>query len=307
MINNPRILVVGSINMDLLLMTKRLPKPGETMFSQDYFFNPGGKGANQVVAASLLGSSATFAGKVGNDNFADILRNTLQDYGVNTSFLSASEKNASGFAAILLEESGQNRIIVHPAANQDLTKSDIDKAFTCDYDGMIIQFEIPVDIVIYACKKAKEKGIPIAVDTGPAMDFPLEKLQGIEILSPNETEAAHMCGFELRCHEDYKKAAQILSERTCAKHIVLKLGEKGACIFTNGEINLIPAYNVKAVDATAAGDVFTAAMIVEYLKSADIAAAVQYANAAGALTVTKAGAQQSIPTGSEVARFIGSA
>jgi len=303
MSKKPNILVVGSVNMDLLLMTPRLPKPGETMFSEKYFFNPGGKGGNQVVAASLLGGNATFAGKVGNDSFADTLRQTLNDYGVNTDFLSVSQTR-SGFAAIMLEENGQNRIIVHPAANSDLSKADIDRAFEGDYDGMIVQFEIPEEIVIYACNKAKKRGIPAVVDAGPTLAFPLEKIHGIEILSPNETETAYMCGMELKSENDYKKAAQILSERSKAKYIVLKLGEKGACVYSNGEINIYPTHKVNAIDSTAAGDVFTAAMTIEYLKSGSIEAAVKYANAAGALAVTKAGAQQSIPSKQEVDSFL---
>jgi len=300
----PNILVVGSVNMDLLLMTSRLPKPGETMFSEKYFFNPGGKGGNQVVAASLLGGKSTFAGKVGNDSFADTLRKTLHENGVNTDFLSVSQTHPSGFAAIMLEENGQNRIIVHPAANSDLSKADMDQAFRRDYDGMIVQFEIPEEIVIYACNKANEKGIPAIVDAGPTLAFPLEKIHGIEILSPNETETAFMSRVELRDENDYKKAAQILAKRSGAKYVVLKLAEKGACIYSKGEIKIIPTYKVKAIDSTAAGDVFTAAMTIKYLKSGDIVEAVKYANAAGALTVTKAGAQQSIPTKEEVESFI---
>ena len=298
------ILVVGSINMDLLLLTSRLPRAGESMFSENYFFNPGGKGANQAVAASLLGCNTTFVGKVGDDNFADILQQSLNEYGVCTEFLKISPSQKTGFAVVMLEEGGQNRIIVHQAANKDLNKTDVDEAFNCDYDAVILQFEVPEEIVIYACKLAKEKRIPIVVDAGPPQDFPLEAISGADILSPNETEAAFMCGFDLNTENDYKKAAQILKERSRAKYIVLKLGEKGACLYTDGEIKLFPAHIVEAVDTTAAGDVFTAAMAVQYLKSGDIEEAIRYASIAGALTVTKTGAQQSIPRKDEVDNFM---
>ena len=298
------ILVVGSVNMDMLLMTPRLPQPGETMFSEKYFFNPGGKGANQVVAVSKLGGRGVFAGKVGNDDFAVSLRRTLEEYGVCCDFLTVSHTSPSGFAVIMLEENGQNRIIVHPAANFDITKADIEVAFKRDYMGMIIQFEISPEIAIYACQKAREKGIPIIVDAGPPPSFSLEKIQGIEILTPNETETTAICGIELHTEGDYKNAAKIMAAQSGAKYVVLKLGAKGSCLYTNGEIRLFPAYDVKAVDSTAAGDAFTAAMAVQYLETGDIEKAITYATAAGALTVTKPGAQQSIPTKAEVEAFI---
>ena len=300
----PNILVVGSINMDLLLLTSRLPQAGESMFSENYFFNPGGKGSNQAVAASLLGGNVTFAGKVGDDSFAGTLRQSLNKNKVNTDFLKVSDSQKTGFAVVMVEESGENRIIVHSAANGDMNKSDIEAAFKGDYDAVILQFEIPQETVIHASSLAKEKRIPVIVDAGPPQNFPLEEISEIDILSPNETEAAFMCGFELNTESDYKKAAQILKERSQAKHIVLKLGEKGACLYSGDDIKIFPGHKVKAVDTTAAGDVFTAAMAIQYLKSGDIEEAIRYANVAGALTVTKTGAQQSIPSKNEVDAFI---
>lgn len=292
--------------MDLLLMTPRLPLAGETMFSEDYFFNAGGKGANQAVAAARLGCAATFAGKVGNDDFGETLRRGLADYGVCTDFVATFTEKQTGFAVIILEENGQNRIIVHSSANMEITPADIDAAFRQNYDAMIIQFEIAEDIVVYACNLAKQRGVPFFVDAGPPQNFPLEKITGATVLSPNETEAAFMCGFSLENEDDYKKAAKILKQRSQAEHIVLKLGKNGACLYSadNGETKIFPSHEVKAVDTTAAGDVFTAAMTAQFLASGDIAKAIKYANVAGALTVTKAGAQQSIPQIADVAAFI---
>jgi len=270
------------------------------MISEKYVFNPGGKGANQAAAISLLGGNSIFAGKVGSDSFGSMLRQALEGYGVCTDFLTVSKENQSGFAVIMLEEKGQNRIIVHRAANLDLTKADIDEAFKHSYDAMIIQFEISEEVIIHACKLAKSKGIPFIVDAGPAQAFPLEKIYGIDILSPNETETELLCDIKLNSPEDYLKASQIMAARSGAKHVVLKLGEQGSCLYTNGKIKLFPAHKVNAIDSTAAGDVFTAALTIQYLKSGDIEKAIQYANIAGALTVTKPGALQSIPNEDEV-------
>jgi len=301
--NSVKILVVGSVNMDLLMHTKRVPLPGETMISEKYQFSPGGKGANQAVAAAKIGGDTTFVCCIGNDSFGSQLLDSLTLSGVETKYVKKSKSNQSGFAVIMLEEGGNNRIIVHLASNLDLNKNDIDCAFDENYDGMIIQFELQEDIVIYACEEARKRNIPFIVDAGPALDFPLEKIYGMEILSPNETETATLCGITPVTEDDCKKAAEILTKRTNAKNIVLKLGDKGAALYKNGELTFFLAQKITAVDVTAAGDVFTAAMTVEYLKHGDLAKAIEYANRAGALTVTKAGAQSSIPFKKEVDDF----
>ena len=292
----PKILVVGSINMDLLLLTNRMPLPGETMVSEKYQFGPGGKGANQAVACSLLGGDTTFVCKIGSDDFGEQLRQSLIDTGVGVNHVSVSEGKQSGFCVIMLEE-GNNRLIVHLASNLDLTKEDVDNAFDSGtYDGMIIQFELAEEIIIHACKRARDKGIPFIVDTGAAVNFPLEKIHGMEILSPNETETAALCGITPTTEAECLLAAEVLAERSSARHIVLKMGANGAMHYVNGVVTHYPALKVDVVDATAAGDVFTAALSVQYLQHGDIARAIQYANVAGALAVTKAGAQSSVPT-----------
>ena len=296
----PKILVVGSINMDLLLLTPRIPLPGESMLSEKYQFGPGGKGANQAVACAMLGGDTSFVCKTGDDAFGKQLRESLVAKGIDIRHVSISPGRQSGFCVILLEEGGNNRLIIHRAANLDLCKADIDAAFMEDYDGMVIQFEIAEETVIYACELARKKNIPFIADAGPALDFPLEKIPGPEILSPNETETAALCGFTPVTDSEIAKAAEILQNRSSAKHIVLKMGEKGAIHYKDGKLTHFPAMKVKAADTTAAGDVFTGALAVKYLTHGDIARATEYANIAGALTVTKAGAQESIPTAEEV-------
>lgn len=301
MTKTPKILVIGSINMDLLMLTPRMPHPGESMLSEKYQFGPGGKGSNQAVACALLGGDTTFVCKTGDDAFAGQLRQSLVEKGVGVDFMGISPGQQSGFGVIMLEDGGNNRIITHLAANLDLNKADIDRAFDSrEYDGMIIQFEIAEDMVIHACARAREKGIPIILDAGPALNFPLEKISGMEILSPNETETAALCGIVPTDEATCLAAAQILTKRAGAKHIVLKMGDKGAVHYHNDSLAHYPPMKVTAVDVTAAGDVFTAALGVQYLQHGDIARAIRYANVAGALAVTKAGAQSSIPTAVEV-------
>ena len=287
--------------MDLLMLTPRIPHPGETMLSEEYRFGPGGKGGNQAVACALLGGNTTFVCKTGDDPFGAQLRQSLIDKGVGVSFMGVSPGRQSGFAVIMLEEWGNNRIVVHSAANLDLNKGDIDRAIDGgEYDGMVVQFEIAEEMVIHACARAREKGIPVILDAGLAINFPLEKISGLEILSPNETETAALCGIVPTDEATCLAAAEILTKRAGAKHIVLKMGEKGAVHYHSGKLTRYPPMKVTAVDTTAAGDVFTAALAVQYLQHGDIARAIRYANVAGALAVTKAGAQEAIPTAGEV-------
>ncbi|MCL2363341.1 MAG: ribokinase [Defluviitaleaceae bacterium] len=305
----PRILVIGSINMDLLILTPRLPAAGETMLSDRYHFNPGGKGANQAVAAARLGAEVTFVGKVGGNAFGTQLMHGLRANGIQTDYVSTSTDHPSGFAVIVMEAGGDNRIIVHPGSNADLTPADIDRAFAHDYDAMIIQFEIPVDIAIHACQTARKRGIPFIVDAGPALDFPLEDITGAEILSPNETETHALTGIHPADEITAIKAARVLIKRSNAKHIVLKMGERGALHYTHnpsptGTATFHPAFPVTPIDVTAAGDVFTAALTVQYVTHGNIDEAIRYANAAAALSVTKPGAQQAAPTTEEVENFI---
>lgn len=298
----PKILVVGSINMDLLLLTDRMPLPGETMISEEYIFGPGGKGANQATACAKLGANTSFVCKVGNDDFGRELTANLAKNNINTDFVGISPSKKTGFCVIMLEDGGNNRLIVHLASNLDITTTDIDQALTQHYDGIIMQFEIAEDIVAYTVQKAREKNIPVIIDAGPAIPFPLHKLEGIEILSPNETETAALCGITPDSADNCLNAAKALAKDTKAKHIVLKLGEKGAFHYhpQTDTHKHYPSVKVTPVDATAAGDVFTAALAIEYLTHKDIQKGIQFANKAGALTVTKKGAGESVPTRAEV-------
>jgi ribokinase len=289
--------------MDLVLKVDKVPGGGETVLGESYAYIPGGKGANQGVAAARLGADVTFVGRVGEDANGKVLKGNLQKEGINAEFVIESQEGSTGIATILLEETGQNRIIVIPGANMNMTKEDLHTAFEHTYDAVIVQLEIPDEIVIEACRLSKEKNIPVILDAGPAKSFPLEDLEGLEIVSPNESEAFALTGVEVNSIESAEKAAIVLKERSNAKTIVLKMGSLGAYLYEDGEGEFFPAHKVKAVDTTAAGDAFTAALTVRYMTSRDIKDAIRFANVAGAITVTRMGAQPSLPKVNEVEKF----
>lgn len=297
------ILVVGSTNMDLLLRTSRMPMVGETFIGRDYSYIPGGKGANQAVAAALLGANVDFVGKVGADTHGLRLKELLEKRAISTKYFTVDKTSQTGLAVVMLEGSGQNRIVLFPGANMQIQKEEIQNAFEKDYDAVVVQFEVPWEIVIETCRLAKQKRIPVVVDAGVAQGFPLEEIRGIDILSPNETEAFAMSGIEIDSVEKAKEAANILKQRSGARIVVLKMGKKGAMLVSDEISELYPVPEVEVIDTTAAGDAFTAAMTVEYINSGDIQRAIRFANIVGTITVTRLGAQPSLPSLSEVEEF----
>jgi ribokinase len=185
-----------------------------------------------------------------------------------------------------------------------ITKQDVQKAFEHNYDAVIVQFEVPEEIVVETCRLGKEKGIPVILDAGPANKFPLEQLEGLEIISPNESEAFALTGIELNSKEDAEKVAIALKKKSKAKIVVLKMGEHGSYLYEDNKGEFFLSHKVKAVDTTAAGDAFTAALAVKYIAEGDIREAVRFANVVGAITVTKIGAQPSLPYLEEVKNFV---
>ena len=299
-----KILVIGSINMDLVMSVERSPEAGETVVGRDYSYIPGGKGANQAVAAAKLGGEVTFCGRVGNDANGEILLTNLQNNNINTAFITRDHGNQTGLAAIPVEADGQNRIIIFAGANGCVSKEDVDKAMEQSYDAVMMQLEIPLDTVTHGFQRAKEKGIPVVLDAGPAMKINLKQFRGIHVISPNESETAALTGIEVNNMDSALKAAKYLSQETEAAYVVIKLGEKGALLYENGNYEILPAYQVKAVDTTAAGDSFTAALTLKMIEYGDIKKAIKYAHAVGALCVSKKGAQPSLPTSEEVSAFL---
>lgn len=303
----PNVLIISSANMDFVLPISCLPARGQTvMESGAYRYVPGGKGANSAVAVARLGGNCTFCAKLGLDDNGDALAALYEREGIDCRALCRSDNTPTGLAAIMVESDGANRIVVYPGANLTLTERDVDHALDTQPDAVYLQLEISKEAVLYAAKSAAARGIPVFVDAGPAdKTFPLEQLPPLVLFSPNETEAEIFTGIYPDSEENCLACARALTERVKATYIVLKLGGRGAYLYDTekkaGEI--IPALPVKAVDTTAAGDAFTAALTLRYLQTGDMTASVRYANAVGALTVSRPGASSSIPTKTEVEEF----
>lgn len=300
-----RILVVSSANIDFVQKVVRIPEAGETVIeSLGYSYVPGGKGANSALAFARLGGDTVFCTKLGKDDNAKKLRKLYEAEGIDTRYICEDFENPTGLASIIVEESGANRIIVYPGANTSLDENDVEEAFNSYPDGVFMQLEIPDEAVFSAARFAREKGIPFFVDAGPAReDFPLEKLAGVTIISPNETECRILTGIEPDSVQNCLKACIRLASITEAKYVVLKLGSRGSFVYDGKYYNIIPSHKVKVEDTTAAGDVFTAALSYAYLQKGDILEAARFATLAAAICVSRAGASTSIPTLKEVKAF----
>ena len=302
-----RILVVSSSNMDLVVNTPRMPQAGESAVVVDnvYDYVPGGKGANAALTFARLGADSVFCARLGDDTNGNMLKNFYDENKIDTRFISFDKEEKTGLAVIIVEGNGNNRIIVYPGANFSLSSSDVEEAFTCYPDALFLQLEIPSETVVKATRFAKVQNIPVFIDAGPAYkDFPLEELENVEIFSPNEVETQILTGIYPTTPEICMKACTVLLSKVKAKHIVLKLGARGAFLYDGRYYKMLAPYDVDVVDTTAAGDAFSAAMTLEYINSKDIKRACTYANIIGSMTVSKAGASTSIPTAEEVRKFM---
>ncbi|MFA5646368.1 MAG: ribokinase [Candidatus Ratteibacteria bacterium] len=302
-----KILTIGSLNMDTLFITERLPKIGETVLSRSYSMNPGGKGANQAVAVSKLGAESLLAGRVGDDALGKRLLQKLKKEKVNVHHVLKDEEYPTGTAFITVDEKGNNTIVVSAGANMKCSIEDINNIeyLFQKVDMVLLQFEIPLKTILHILLLAEKYQVPVILDPAPAHKFPLNMLNRVYILSPNETETQSLIGIKVSSLETARKAAKIFIEKG-VKNLVMKLGQHGALISSQGipHCEHIKGIKVKAIDSTAAGDVFIGAMAVAYLRTGNLSQAVKYANYAGAFTVTKIGAQPSIPSKKELEAFI---
>jgi ribokinase len=303
----PRIVVVGSLNMDLVARVPRLPRPGETVHGSEFRQVPGGKGANQAVAAALLGAEVSLIGRVGDDAFGQQLIAALARRGVRTELVQVTPKCASGVALIGVEDSGQNAITVIGGANERLTPEDVhaNEAAIRGADALLVQLEVPSETVAAAIAIAKEHGVLTILDPAPApaRDLPAE-LYGVDVLSPNQSEAEALTGVALSSLANEARAARILQERG-AKQVVLKLGDRGAMAVERGQTpQRIAASKVEVVDTTAAGDAFTAALAVGLVEKMSLQEATQFACVAGSLATTRLGAQDAMPSREEVEALV---
>ena len=298
-----KILIIGSANMDLSMNMYKIPAPGETLIDDGgVAYIPGGKGANSAVALARLGGDCVFSAKVGADLHGQKLYQYYKEAGIDTSYLKVDKESSTGLAVVMREGDGTNRIVVYPGANGNLTVDNVNEAFDCNPDAVYIGFEIPFSVVLAAAKIASSRAIPVFVDAAPAnKDYPLEKLPEIEIFSPNEIETLEYTDILPAGADSSLRAALALYKRVKCKYIVIKQGARGCFVYDGKHYFILPAMRAgDTVDTTAAGDAFTAAMTLEYLKTGDIKRAAKYGIAAGALTVTKQGASSSIPAEQEV-------
>ncbi|NIA14238.1 MAG: ribokinase [Nitrospiraceae bacterium] len=291
----PAILVVGSANIDLVTGVPRCPKPGESLIGTTFETIPGGKGANQAVGAACLGAPTFFAGCVGADAFGDMQRQALSDAEVDVTYLKTHPSEPTGTAVIFVAEDGQNSIVVIPSANFGILPADVDgmdAAFE-QADVVLLQLEIPLETVDAVLDKARAAGVLSILDAGPAQEVPEELVRKADVVSPNETEAEAMTGIRVDTLEDAQHAAQALRGMG-AGAVVLKLGSKGA-YYLGDEAFQVPAFKIDPVDTVAAGDAFTAALGCAWpvLPPRE---AIRFANAAGGLAATVAGAQPSMPS-----------
>lgn len=301
----PRIVVIGSINMDIVIDSERMPREGETVIGSDLRFFPGGKGANQAVAAARLGAETFMVGRVGNDSFGESLRAGLIREGINCDHVITDHTAASGTALIVINPRGNNSILVAPGSSQNVSPADVDSATDLirRADAVLMQFEIPLETVAYAAEQGQTHSVLTLIDAGPAKSCPPELLTKADIVSPNETEAEALVGIPITNLPSAEKAATRLVQMG-VKTVVLKLGDKGCLVAREGYRGHCPAFRVSPVDTTAAGDAFTAALGVEMAKGEPLERAVRFANAAGALSTLKPGAQPSMPTRQEVLNFL---
>ncbi len=293
---------MGSINMDIILSAERLPDVGENVLGTDYSYAFGGKGANQATGLSRLGANVKMIGKVADDVNGNRLIENLCRHCIDVSGVSKNG-SSTGLAAILIDKNGRNRIIVYECANAEIAPEEAKEHISDELDMLLVQFETKEEAVIGCVNAAINKGIMTVVDCGPAKNFCLEKMQGITIITPNENETEALTGIFPSDDESALRASQVLFERCKPQYVVLKLGERGCSVYNGEEIRFLPSYPTTVKDTTAAGDSFTAALSLEYKRSGDIYAAADMGNKAGAIAVSRVGAEFSMPTAEEILNF----
>ena len=297
-----RVLVVSSANMDISMPIRALPKEGETLLCDGgIVYSPGGKGANSAVTFASLGAETVLCARIGRDSHGETLYDYYKEMGIDVSHLIIDKEHATGAAVILVDTKGENRILCYPGANRYLSGNDVEDGFLCCPDALYLQMEIGQDAILSAAGYAYRHEIPIFLDAGPArVDFPFESLPPVTVFSPNETETEIYTGITLTGTDSMLAASMELFRRIRAEYIVIKLGDRGAFVCNGRHFKFITAFPVRAVDTTAAGDAFTAAMTLRFLENGgDINDAVRYGCAAGAITVSRAGAAYSVPKSRE--------
>lgn len=296
-----RIFVIGSSNTDMVVKTAQLPKPGQTVLGGDFFMNPGGKGANQAVAAARLGGKVSLVANLGTDIFGDEALAHFRQEHIDCTYISRDSQRPSGVALISVDDQAENHIVVAPGANGGLSVDLADKALAEVHAGdvVLLQLEIPIQTVEHVIKVASEKGAKVVLNPAPVAILSPELLSGLYLLTPNETEASMLTGVEVTDEASAFQAAKKLMAQG-VEHVMVTLGSKGALVVTKESKELIAAPAVKAVDTTAAGDCFNGAVAVWLANGLGLSAAAEMACRAASISVTRLGAQASLPFLQEV-------
>jgi len=298
----PNILVIGSLNADLVVRVPRFPAPGETISGEDLAIIPGGKGANQAVAAARQRTAVAMVGRVGNDSFGPTLIQNLQRNKVDTAHV-LTDDSATGTAIIVVNADGQNSIVLSPGANGKVTPIDVDSVSFQDTDLLLLQLEIPLETVVHVASVARQNGLRVILNPAPACPLPDSLLADVDILVPNESELQLLTGLSVTDADSARTVAKALLAKG-VKTVIVTLGANGALLVTNEKATHVPGFKVDVVDTTAAGDAFIGGLASALLKGKSLEEAVRYGNASGALATTKFGAQPSLPTVNEVEKLL---
>ncbi len=299
----PHIVVVGSLNMDLVVQVPTIPAPGETVLGNNFATIPGGKGANQAVAAARLGANVSLIGRVGNDAFGEQLLANAQHEGIDVSHVGRDETAASGVAMIAVDAKGQNSIAVASGANYRLTADLVREAWAsfAKVDLLVMPLETPLETIETAVSLANQSGTKVILNPAPAQHLPPHILAGVDVLVPNEPETSQLTGMPINTKAETQLAAKQLLKLGVGS-VVLTLGSRGALVLdeATNQFSAVVPYPVTVVDTTAAGDAFVAGLAVGLGEGKSLVEAAQFANAVGALAVTKKGAQPGMPRREEV-------
>jgi len=309
----PDILVIGSLNADLVVRAPHFPQPGETISGEDLQVIPGGKGANQAVAAARLGASVAMLGRVGQDNFGDFLLDNLKSNKVDSQLVQR-DAASTGTAIIVVDSNGQNSIVLSSGANGKVSSADVHRASFPAGGLLLLQLEIPTPTVLSAAQRAKQNNMRVVLNPAPAKEIPAELISLADFLIPNESELGLLTGLPVTDISSAEKAAKRLLERG-AQNVIVTMGGKGALVVSGTQVTHVDTYKVNVVDTTAAGDAFIGGFAAQLLESDSLLSnvqeqalvlqkAVRYGCACGALATTKFGAQPSLPTKEEVEKFL---
>lgn len=300
------VVVFGSINMDLVVRTPRLPALAETITGHEFFTAPGGKGANQAVAAARLDVPTQMVGRVGSDTFGQELRQNLISAGADVSAVFTDPAVSSGVAVIAVDDNAQNNIIIVPGANGRVGQDDLNRLETslAGAKVLLLQLEVPLEAVVAAARLAYQRGVTVVLDPAPAQELPAELYTLVDIITPNEVEAGQLVGVAIKSHNDAASAAKMLHSLG-AKTVIVKMGALGVLYAqAEGEPILVTAFEVQAVDTVAAGDAFNGGLAAALVEGKALPEAVRWGAVAGALSATKMGAQPSMPSRAEFDAFL---